>query len=336
MSIMLGTTLYSMTNEWLAGRYTLSTLIDEVARRGIGPGVEVIGFQSLRGFPNRVSAEQKRALRDAIDRNGLVPTSLASNIDVARHGKRWMSTDERVDYMRPQIELAAELGFPVVRTQIGLTPEVLERLEPIAAKAEVHLGMEVHAPEGPNTPRVIATREAYERIDSEWLGFVPDFSSCMRAVPVGMLDKLRAGGLSESGVDALLRAWEAPGVPFARYAQFAAECKDLGEPELPVGQARLVFTMFGRENPEDWREVLSQVRHIHGKFYDIDESGSSPSIDYELLMKVFRSLDRPVSMSTEWEGHAYLDEDEEDAFEIVGRHHEMCRRFLGEDLIVSR
>ena len=30
MSITLGVTLYSMTNEWLAGRYTLPELVDEV------------------------------------------------------------------------------------------------------------------------------------------------------------------------------------------------------------------------------------------------------------------------------------------------------------------
>jgi hypothetical protein len=328
MSIMLGVTLYSMTNEWLAGRYTLTELVDEVGRRGLGPGVEVIGFQSLRGFPNRVSPEDIRDLRDAIERNGLMPTSLASNADVARRASVWMDTDESVEYMRPQIELAATLGFPVVRIQIGLTPEVLERLEPIAAKAGVHLGMEVHAPEGPNTPKVLATREVYDRIGSEHLGFIPDFSACMRAIPPGMLDKLRHGGMSEAGIEALVRAWESPGVPFQRYGAFAKEAADLGEPELPVGQARLVFTMFGRENPDDWREVLPQVRHIHGKFYDVDDTGTSPSIDYERVLRVFAESDAAMTMSSEWEGHSYLDMEEQDGFEMVARHHDMCRRFL--------
>jgi hypothetical protein len=329
MSVSLGVTVYSMTNEWLAGRYTLPELIDEVGRRGLGPGIELIGFQSLRGFPNRVSRDDLRALRDAIERNELVPTSLASNADVARKAGAWMGTDESVEYMRPQIELAGQLGFPVVRTQIGLTPEVLEKLEPIAARAKVHLGMELHAPEGPNTPKVLATRELYERIDSEYLGFIPDFSACMRAIPPGMLDKLRQSGLSQSGADALVRAWQSPGAPFQRYATFVQKARKLGEPELPVRQATLVFTMIGRENPEDWREVLPQVRHIHGKFYDVDDDLISPSIDYEALMTVFGEADATFTMSSEWEGHAYLDTEEQDAFEIVIRHQEMCRKFLG-------
>jgi hypothetical protein len=64
MSVTLGVTLYSMTNEWLAGRYTLPGLVDEVGRRGLGPGVEVIGFQSLRGFPDKVDpADLRRPAR---------------------------------------------------------------------------------------------------------------------------------------------------------------------------------------------------------------------------------------------------------------------------------
>lgn len=328
MSVRLGVTLYSMTNEWLAGRYTLPQLVDEVGRRSLGPCVELIGFQSFRGFPNGVSKETRRELRAAIERNGLVPSSLATNADVARRAGAWLDTDASVEYMRPQIELAAELGFPVARIQIGLTPEVLEKLEPIAARCKVHLGMEVHAPEGPNTPKVQAVREVYRRIDSEWLGFVPDFSSCMRAIPPGMLATLRRDGLSEAGVASLVRAWEGTGHPFQRYGAFAAEARAAGEPELPVAGAMLVFTMFGRENPRDWAEVLPQVRHIHAKFYDVGEDLVSPSIDYETLMNVFGPADRTFTMSSEWEGHAYLDMEEQDAFEIVARHQAMCRRFL--------
>lgn len=328
-NISLGVTLFSMTNEWMAGKYTLTELIDEVAKRKLGPGVELIGFQNLRGFPNQVSKQEIAALRDAIERNNLRLTSLASNADIARKKDAWMDTAESIEYMRPQIELAAELGVPVVRIQIGLTPEVLEKLEPIAAKAGVHLGMEIHAPEGPNTAKVVATREVYERIDSEHLGFIPDFSATMREIPPGMLAKLRNGGLSDKGIQALDAAWKTPGVPFQRYGMFAEQCKDLGEPELPVAQARLIFTMFGRENLEDWSELLPRTQHVHAKYYDIDPDGTSPSIDYEGLMRVLKSVDHPITMSSEWEGHAFLDLHEQDAFDIVASHQAMCRKFLG-------
>lgn len=335
MSIMLGTTAYSMTNEWLGGKYTLPSLIDEIARRGIGPGLEVIGFQSLRGFPSAVSDQDVKDLRDAIDRGGLVATSMASNADIAIRKGAMLSPEQRVEYMRPQIEFARRMGFPIVRIQSGLTPDVLELVEPIAAQHKVKLGMEVHAPEGPRTEKMVATREAYDRIGSEWLGFIPDFSSCMRAIPPGMLEKLRGAGLSDAGVDALVRAWETPGAPFARYGVFAQEARGLGEPDLPVQQARLVFTMFGREEPEGWADVLPYVVHIHGKFYDVDDDLVSPSIDYERVLEVFKGLDHTVSMSSEWEGHAYLDIADQSAFDIVEKHHAMCSRFLGADHLAA-
>lgn len=328
MSISFGVTLYSMTNEWLAGKYTLPGMVDEVGRRGIGPGIEVVGYQSFRGFPRRVDKDEIKAFREALDRNELSPTCLGGNADIALRKDAWLDTDQAAEYMRPQIELAAEIGFPIVRTQIGLAPPVLEKLEPIASKLKVHLGMEVHAPEGPNTAKILETREAYTRINSEWLGFIPDFSSSMRGVPRGMLNKFRQYGLSQVGVELLVRCWQGEGEPMERYARFVEEVAPLGESEVAVSRAMMVYGMFGRQNPDDWREILPQVRHIHGKFYDIEGDLTSPSMDYGKFMDIFANAGAPISMSTEWEGHAYADLDEVDAFDYVAKHQAMCRQFL--------
>lgn len=328
MSIDIGVTVYSMTNEWLARQYNLVEMIDEIGKRNLGPGIELIGFQSLRGFPNKVDNQTINDLKNAIERNGLIFTSLAANADVGLRRDNFMDTDASVAYMTPQIELAGKLGVPVMRTQINLTPPVLEKLEPIAAKHKVHLGMEIHAPEGPHTEKVSIVRQAYERIDSEWLGFVPDFSSHMRAIPQGMLNKLRGAGLSEKGVQSLIDHWHGDGMPFQRYMQWAEACKANGEPELPINQAKLVFTMFGLEDPEGWREMFPMIRHIHGKFYDVDDDLTSPSIDYQRILNVFKQSSYKMTFSSEWEGHAYLDIDDQCAFEMVAKHQAMCRKML--------
>lgn len=328
MSISFGVTLYSMTNEWLSGQYSLAEMVDEVGRRGIGPGVEVVGYQSFRGFPSRVDKQELKSFREALDRNGLTPTCLGGNADIALRKDAWLDTGQAVEYMRPQIELAADLGFPIVRTQIGLAPPVLEKLEPIAARLGIHLGMEVHAPEGPNTPKILETREAYRRINSEWLGFIPDFSSSMRGVPRGMQAKFREYGLSQAGVDLLVECWHSVGEPIERYKRFIEAVAPLGESEVATSRAMMVFGMFGRQNPEDWRDILPQVRHIHGKFYDIEDDLTSPSMDYAKFMDIFSTPNRTISMSTEWEGHAYADLEEVDAFNYVAKHQAMCRQFL--------
>ena len=85
----LGTTLYSFTPEFHSGRYDVVGLIDEVGRRGLGPGLEIVGFQSIKGFPD-VPRAFERDFKDAIERNGLQPSCICANVDRgdARDGRR--------------------------------------------------------------------------------------------------------------------------------------------------------------------------------------------------------------------------------------------------------
>ena len=49
---ILGSTLYSFTHEWKSRVYTFDQIIEKIAEKNIGPAVEVVGFQSFRGFPD--------------------------------------------------------------------------------------------------------------------------------------------------------------------------------------------------------------------------------------------------------------------------------------------
>ena len=46
-----GVTLYSFTRAFHGREYDLEGLIRKVAAEGYGPGLEIIGFSSFRGFP---------------------------------------------------------------------------------------------------------------------------------------------------------------------------------------------------------------------------------------------------------------------------------------------
>ena len=52
-------------------------------------------------------------------------------------------------------------------------------------------------------------------------------------------------------------------------------------------------------------------------------------------MRVFSELDRPVSMSSEWEGHAYLDAAEQDAFDMVAAPPRHVQAFLGKENLAT-
>src|SRR5260370_14755183 len=134
--LRLGTTLFSLTNEFLSRKFTLEQLVAEVARRGLGPGLEIVGFQSIRGFPH-VSDEFADRFRQLLQRHGLEASCLGINADIAlRRGTR-MTTEESVAYHEAQITAAAKLGFPGARYQFAAGPEVVRRLVPLAQRVGV-------------------------------------------------------------------------------------------------------------------------------------------------------------------------------------------------------
>ena len=69
-----GVTLYSFTRAFHGREYDLEQLIRKVAAEGYGPGLEIIGFSSFRGFPEVDDAYAGR-FSDLVDELGLVRDS---------------------------------------------------------------------------------------------------------------------------------------------------------------------------------------------------------------------------------------------------------------------
>lgn len=326
---MLGTTLYSFTNEWVSARYTLTELLEHVAEQGIGPGVELVGFQAIRDFP-KVSTKFIDDFRNTVDRLGLVPTSLAANIDIAIRRDRDLTVEERVAYTAPQLEAAGLLGFPVVRTQIGADPETLERLVPYAEKAGVKMGMEIHAPEGPRTPKVMAVREAYDKIGSDLLGFIPDFSSTMHRITEGLAQTYVEAGLPAELLPDLQRIWAGNASQGTRLSEFIEFAGTKGVPEDVASVVASAFTMNGHEDPEGWVDLMPRVFHIHAKFYEIDDEGNEPAIDYFRNLGPLFAAGFTGSISSEWEAHSWTPNAELRTAEIIKQQHALIRRVMAE------
>ena len=158
-----GVTLYSFTRAFHGREYDLEQLIRKVAAEGYGPGLEVIGFSSFRGFP-QIEDSFAGWFRDLVDEVGLVTTSLAVNADIGIHRDRLLTQDELIEYMTLQIKAAAKLGFPIARVQISIEPDSMEALAPIAEAHGVTLALEVHADQYASHPRILKLRDRYEKV----------------------------------------------------------------------------------------------------------------------------------------------------------------------------
>ncbi len=324
-NIKLATSLFSYAYEWNSGKYTLEDVIAETRKRGLGTGLEIIGFQSLRGFPY-ISNETEKEVKNLLDKYEFEPVALDANIDVGIKRHQKMTTDETVEYIKPQILAAQKLGFPILRVQTTAPAEVYQKLVPFAEKANVIMGVELHTPYSVDHPSVIKMLEMFKEIDTHVLGFVPDMGTCMRAIPDALLTSFKASGVTDEMIEATKEIWHKDISTPQKFGELAEKVGVMGATPPQIGRLNMAFSMNGRQPIESWKEIMPYVVHIHGKFYGFDENGDEPSIDYEKIFKVFNEGGYNGYISSEYEGSAFTDEF--DAFDMVEMQHILFKKIL--------
>ncbi|HWL76318.1 sugar phosphate isomerase/epimerase [Microbacterium sp.] len=305
-----GVTLYSFTRAFHGREYDLEGLVRKVAAEGYGPGLEIIGFSSFRGFPDVDDAYAGR-FRDLVAETGLVTTSLAINADIGIHRDRLLSQDELIEYMRRQIEAAAKLGFPIARVQISISPDSMEALAPIAERYGVTLALEVHADQYASHPRILALRDRYEKVSSPFLGFTMDWGATVTGFAPSLIEAYRRRGASEDLLEKVVALWnefyeQGPPADQAehgqRFGRFIALAAQNGRPDLGIDFGINGTGLFGPARVDDWLEIFPWIKHVHGKFFGIDEHGEEPSVPVRDLVKLLVENGYNGAISSEYEG----------------------------------
>ena len=325
--ITLGVSLYSFTNEWLLNLYDLDSMVAKVAELGLGPAVEVVGFQSFRTYPD-VTPEFVTYFRDLLDRYEMAPNCLGANVDLGIRKNRLMTTDESVEYIRRQIVTAQKLGFTVVRSQTYSKPDELDRIIPIAEKAGVHVASEIHSPLNLNHPVLAGLLEYYQKIQSPALGFIPDFGTTMTAPPELYWEYLRQLGAGEELIDAVKAIWHTNAPVYEKFKAVNDAGQEFGASPAVASVMNNAITMFGHMPVDDWRVLMPYVRHIHGKFHEVTSAGIEPAIPYPELMALLKDVGYTGTISAEWEGHAFTEETI--GFDQVQAWRSMCERLLAD------
>ncbi|MFJ4171723.1 DUF6379 domain-containing protein [Paenarthrobacter sp. NPDC089714] len=323
----LGLTLYSASAEFRAGWYDFDGLLNRVAELGIGPGIEIVASQVLPAYPE-VSDDFVRSWQAAFDKHGFDASSFGANLDMGRRRDRDMTPDEEYEFTETLFHGAKKLGFPLVRIQ-SAKPALLRRLLPLAEQLELKLAYEIHAPLGPNSPDIMKVRDVYAELDSPLLGFVADFSSTMHSMSPTLLRAVSRAGLDGEALERLQAVWATDASMRERQEEFIGYLRSRGFDPARLGSfAHLAFNMHGHINPREWADIMPQIMHVHAKFYDIDEHGNEPAIDYPELVRVFVEGGYRGYWSSEWEGHAFAELGEVDPLLLVRKQHDLIRRSM--------
>ncbi|MCI3270755.1 sugar phosphate isomerase/epimerase family protein [Streptomyces cylindrosporus] len=327
----LGVTTYSFTPQYHGLELSFEDIVRRIGSLGIGPGLEIVGFQSIKGFPE-IPDDFVRLFRGLVDEYGLEPSCLAVNADLGLLPDRLLSPQEMADYLAPQVRAAAELGFPAVRLQKPAAPEAVELLLRVAEKEQVKMGFEIHAPDSVHSDWVMALRELYARLDSPYLGFIPDFGSSTRRVSPSVWEEYRRRGVSQEALDTLDARWNEIHASDQRpseselMGEFSELTHSLGLGAFAHPLAMFCAGIHGHQDPQDWAEIGSQIIHVHSKFFGFDEDGDEPAIPLADLLKVLVDAGYTGYLSSEWEGWHW--DPTPDAAATVQRHHRLSRDIL--------
>jgi sugar phosphate isomerase/epimerase len=291
----LGVALHSFTAEYVALKWSFEDLI-ELADY-LGGGVEITGPAHHRGYPH-VTIEFERTFKSAVERFGVTPTCYGSYADPFTLPTRNRSPDELFEFIVPQLEGAARLGFPVVRLQF-FSHVIAERLLPMAERLNLKMGYELHAPLTFESSTVQGLLEQIERLDSPHLGLIPDCGIFASSVSQGHIGRARAAGVQQDVIQQALALWS-DGIDLGPALE---TLRASGLSEQQVAPVEMFWGSFGRSDPANLVTHRDKIVHMHGKFFTM-ANGEEPNLRYRDVVSALIEGGYKGWLSSEYEGSA--------------------------------
>lgn len=320
-NIKLGVSLYSFTDEYVKGKFTLEDCIRTAAEFG-AEGFELVGTQMLPSYPyasDKVLDEFK-AMTNAY---GIEFVSYGANTDRGMRSDRDLTEEEMLQSAIIDLKTANKLGCKVMRAQYLLSPTALGKLAPYAENYGVKVGVEIHNPETPTSPNIQKYVEVIEKTGSKYIGLIPDFGCFATRPNKPHWDEALANGapLELLEMAAQLRY---DGVSRDEARQ---RLLDAGANGAVMGALQGMYgfvTFYNEPDLEGLKKIMPYVVHFHGKFHYLDENLREASIPYHEILPIIQNSDFDGYIVSEYEDHL-----SGRALEMTKRHLQMERKLLG-------
>lgn len=318
--IKLGATLFCFTMEYANGTYTFEDCVKKAAEAG-AEGYEIVATQMIPSYPY-ISDEFLGQVNLYKQKYGIGPVCYAANNDRGLRYDRDLTKEEMFASALNDLQSAHKLGCKVMRAQFLLSPEALEKLAKYAEMYDVKIGIEIHNPETPSTPKIREYLRVIKESGSKYIGFIPDFGCFATRPNKPHWDRAIADGAQEELLE-LAKKMRYDEVPLQEAQQ---RLKEAGAHPAVFGalQGMYGFVQFTR-NPdfEGLKEILPYCFEFHAKYHYLDENNHEYSIPYNEILPIIQNSDFEGYIMSEFENELYTD-----GFEMLKRHLQMERAIL--------
>ena len=317
--IKLGVSLFSFATDYVKRILTLEDCIRKAAEMG-AEGFELVGTIMNKSYPY-ASDKFLGEIKAMTDAYGIDFVSYGANTDRGLRRDRDLTEEEMLQSAIIDLKTASKLGCKLMRAQYLLSPASLAKLAPYAEEYGVKVGVEIHNPEYPTSPKMLEYLEAIEKSGSKFIGFVPDFGSFATKPNKVYWDEALANGAPLELLE-LAAQLRYEGVP---RPEATKRLLDAGANGSVMGafNGMYGFVQFSKSpDLEGLKKIMPYVLYFHGKFHHVNEDLEEASIPYEDILPVIQESGFNGYIMSEYEAS-------DDAIGMVDRHLKMERKILG-------
>ena len=302
MGIKASVSLYSLQYQYLQGKMNLEEIIAFVKSLG-SDGIELLPDQMLHGTPE--PTEETYQMWNALVKKygiGLACDDVFLNTNMFKN--RELTKRECISLIKKEIVMAHRLGFKTIRLVSMVPAWIIEPCLETAIENDVSLYIEIHAGLGFGVRKTDEYIEEMLRLDSPYVGIVPDTSLYMKRAPRVMTNYIAAvmGNLNPD----IIKYTDEVFASGTDFFQLNLKAKDGMDPKL-----------------------RSLIKSPADGFYaaNIDEY----SIDYKEILQYLHDHGYNGYVSTEYEGNRWVLPDHEiPEVQQVTAHQKMIQRYIKE------
>lgn len=332
--IKTSVSLYSLQYQYMNGKMDLEDIFSYMKELG-AEGIEILPDQMLHGAPNPTEGTYKEWER-LVEKYGMGLACADVFLNTNLYKNRELTKRECVELIKKEIVMAHNLGFRVLRL-VSMVPEwILEPCLKTAEKNDVAMCIEIHGGLGFGVKKTEDFLKEMIRLDSPYIGIVPDSSLFCRRPPRVVDEYCRhVYGTNEDIINYASEVF-AKGSDLFALGEGSGLDMDPGLKKRIQDPAKDMFyaeNIFGYENRDlsCLDPYMKYIKHFHFKLYEMTEEGLEYSIDYKEILDYLHSHGYDGYVATEYEGNRWVLPGEEiPEKEQVAKHQALLKKYLKE------